>query len=378
MRALMLSKALVAGPYQRKAELIAAAGVDLVVAVPSFWRDGDRLQPLERMYTRGYRLVETPIRRPGDFHLHHYPSLGRLLSQTAPEVVHVDEEPYNLATFLALRAARANGARTLFFTWQNLNRRYPPPFGWFERYAYRTADGAIAGSQMAADVLTAKGFRGRLWVIPQFGVDPEVFHPPLARRRGHPLRIGFAGRLVPGKGVDLLLDAVSLLEVPWQLAIVGDGPERSTLALRAADLGILGQVTFTSWLAAAAVPRFFRQLDVLVLPSRSTPAWIEQFGRVLIEAMACETVCVGSDSGEIPQVLGSAGLVFAENDAAALRAQLARLAADAGLRQQLGVAGRQRVLAQFTMQRVAEATVAAYRTLVPPPGAQPAPPTPGR
>lgn len=363
MRALMLSKALVAGPYQRKAELIAAAGVDLVVAVPSFWRDGDRPQPLERMYTRGYRLVETPVRRPGDFHLHHYPALGRLLAQTEPEVVHVDEEPYNLATFLALRAARQVGARSLFFTWQNLQRQYPPPFRWFERYAYRRADGAIAGSQSAAGVLAKKGYRGPLWVIPQFGVDPQVFHPPPTREGTGPLQIGFAGRLVAGKGVDLLLDALALLEAPWRLSIVGDGPERSRLALRAADLGVLGQVSFTSWLPSTAVPEFMRRMDVLVLPSRTTPMWIEQFGRVLIEAMACETVCVGSDAGEIPHVLGAAGIIFPENDAPALRAHLARLASNPRLRRDLGAAGRRRVLEHFTMQRVAEETVAVYRQL---------------
>src|SRR5262245_58979451 len=105
MRILMVSKALVAGPYQPKAELTAPPpDLDLTVAVPPFWRDGDRDQPLERLHTAGYRLVEIPIRRPGDFHLHRYPTLRRLLDEERPALLHMDEEPYNLATFLALRA----------------------------------------------------------------------------------------------------------------------------------------------------------------------------------------------------------------------------------------------------------------------------------
>src|SRR5262245_40263048 len=103
----MLSKALVVGPYQRKAELIAAEpDVELTVAVPPLWREGHRAQPLERLHTDGYALLETPIRLPGNFHLHYYPRLGALMDAVQPDLVHVDEEPYNFATVQAIRAAR--------------------------------------------------------------------------------------------------------------------------------------------------------------------------------------------------------------------------------------------------------------------------------
>lgn len=363
MRVVMLSKALVAGPYQRKAELIAAEpDIELTVAVPPFWRDGDRPQPLERMHTEGYRLVETPIRLPGNFHLHHYPAFARLLDEVRPDLVHVDEEPYNLATYLALRAAHRRRIPALFFTWQNLPRRYPPPFRQFEAYAYRHA-AAIAGSQSAAEVLQGKGYNGPLWVIPQFGVDPDVFAPAPGPRPEHPLAVGYAGRLIAGKGVDLLLTALANVSEPWTLTLVGDGPERERLMAQAAALGIADRITFKSWLPAGDVPDYFRQLDVFVLPSRSTPTWIEQFGRVLIEAMASGVSCVGSDSGEIPHVLGNAGLVFPEGDAVALAAQLRRLATEPELRATLAVAGRARVMERYTMARVAGETVGVYRAV---------------
>src|SRR4029453_5360863 len=113
-----------------------------------------------------------PLRFNGNFHWHYYPTLGRELARLRPDIVHLDEEPYNLATWLGLRAARHVGAVGTFFTWQNLLRSYPPPFCWFEQANYRLTPVAIAGNQEAGTVLRRKGFAGRIDVIPQFGVDP--------------------------------------------------------------------------------------------------------------------------------------------------------------------------------------------------------------
>ena len=106
MRILMLSKALVVGAYQKKAEELAALpSVELTVAVPPLWREpGVGAQALERRFTRGYALEVLPIRFNGRHHIHYYPSLGRLVARLRPDVFHIDEESFNLATFLALRA----------------------------------------------------------------------------------------------------------------------------------------------------------------------------------------------------------------------------------------------------------------------------------
>jgi len=366
LRVVLLSKAMVVGAYQRKAELLArTGGLELTVAVPPLWRDGALVQRLERVHQSGYRLVETPILCPGHFHLHAYPRFGRVLTEAAPHVVHVDEEPYNLAAFLALAQARRRGARTLFFTWQNLRRRYPPPFCWFERYAHRTAAGAIAGSDTAARVLRAKGYRGPLWTVPQFGVDPDAYRPAPDAARDPPFTVGYAGRLVTAKGVDLLLCALAGLSGDWRLRVVGRGADAEAILALARRLDVARRLDLSDWMASAAMPAFYRSLDALVLPSRSTPRWVEQFGRVLIEAMACGVPCVGSDSGEIPWVLGDAGLLFPEGDVGALRHCLARLAGDGALRARLGAAGRERVLARYTMARVASDTAAVYHALAP-------------
>ena len=111
------------------------------------------------------------------------------------------------------------------------------------------------------------------------------------------------------------------------------------------------------------MPSFYTGLDALVLPSRTRPNWKEQFGRVLIEAMACGVAVLGSDSGEIPRVIGDAGIVFPEGDVHMLAGSLRRLQTDSALRVRLCDAGRARVLANYTMRHVAEQTVAIWRKL---------------
>ena len=208
----MISKALVVGAYQRKLEEIAAyPDIDLTVVVPSTWA-GQRYEPA---FVHGYRTLVEPIRFDGNFHLFYLPTLGRIIGQTRPDVVHIDEEPYNLATVLATYQARRHGARPLFFTWQNLLRALPAPVSLVRAVRLRrTPTHAIAGNAEAVDVLRAKGYGGPTSVIPQFGVDPEVFAPQSVDRLGEsrPFTIGYVGRLAPEKGLDVLLEAVARLD----------------------------------------------------------------------------------------------------------------------------------------------------------------------
>ena len=180
-----------------------------------------------------------------------------------------------------------------------------------------------------------------------------------------PLSIGYAGGLVPEKGVDLILRACAGLAGDWRLTLAGAGEARAELERLAAALHSADHIRFAGRIGSGAMPQFYHELDVLVLPSRTRPNWKEQFGRVLVEAMACGVAVVGSDCGEIPQVIGDAGLVFAEENVVALREALQCLLDSPEERQRLAAAGRQRVLDHFTMQQIAEQTVAVYRTLEP-------------
>ncbi len=380
MRIVMLSKMVVVGAYQRKLEEIAAhPGIDLTVIVPPYWQEEVRRLELERSHTEGYRLEVLPVAFNGHFHIYFYRGLGARLRELRPDVLHVDEEAYNLATWLAFRAGRRVGARGLFVTWQNIARSYPPPFRWFERSVYRQAAYALCANAESADVLRAKGYAGPLAVFPQMGVDPAVFCPreetrfpegprsEAKRGRGNGFLISFFGRLVEQKGLLVLLDALAGLDAPWHLYLVGDGPLRPALEARVAGLGLAGRVTFDPGVPSAQMPAYLRRMDAVVLPSLTRPNWKEQFGRILIEAMSCGVPVIGSDSGEIPHVIGQAGLIACEGDVADWRDKLARLAADPALRATLGRAGRERVLAHYTQAAVAAETVRVYQALAPRP-----------
>ncbi len=381
MKVLMLSKACVVGAYQKKLEEIAAIdGVNLTVVVPPSWEDPRDPMRLEQVHTKGYELIVSDIVFNGNYHLHFYPRLKSIVRQVQPNIFHIDEEPYNLATFLAMRLAQSVQAKTVVFSWQNLLRRYPPPFNWMERHVLNHTDALLVGNSESARVWQGKGYTGPIHLIPQFGVDPAIYYRherPLRRgqvsvfkqRTARPpsqpaLVIGYVGRLVEEKGLEVLLVAASRLNGPWTLQILGSGPDRPRLEKMTQWLGIAPRVTFDQKMPSTHLPHYFSGLDVLVLPSLTRPNWKEQFGRVLIEAMACDVVVVGAHSGAIPEVIGDAGLTFAEGDVDKLQAQLQRLIEDIPLREELRQKGRQRVKHYYTQAAIARNTVNVYHQLL--------------
>ncbi|MEM7343320.1 MAG: glycosyltransferase [Chloroflexota bacterium] len=385
MKVLMLSKACIVGAYQKKLEEMAAIdGVELTVAVPPSWDEANGSTRLEKVHTKGYELLVTDIAFNGNYHLHYYPKLKKIIQQVQPDVFHIDEEPYNLATFQAMRLAQKVRAKTVVFTWQNLFRRYPPPFSQMERYVLNRADALLVGNSEAGTVWERKGYRGPTYLIPQFGVDPTIYYRrDRVVRRGKKsvfkklstgsannpsqpsLVIGYVGRLVEEKGVELLLQAVSQLKGPWMVQILGSGgSDRPRLEKMAQWLGIRARVTFDEKMPSTHLPNYFSGLDVLVLPSLTRANWKEQFGRVLVEAMACDVITVGAESGAIPEVIGDAGLTFPEGDVDTLRNQLQTLLDDVSLRETLRQQGRERVINHYTQAAVAHNTVQVYRDIL--------------
>ncbi len=166
--------------------------------------------------------------------------------------------------------------------------------------------------------------------------------------------------------MQVLLQALAGLEGNWRLQVVGSGPYGAALRELAVELGIQARVNWLGYVPSTEAPGILRSLDVLVLPSLTRANWKEQFGRVLIEAMACEVPVIGSSSGEIPNLIGDAGIVFPEGDAVGLRDSLRWLVSDPGLRSVLGQRGRQRVLERFTQAQVAADTYAVYKEMISP------------
>ena len=218
----------------------------------------------------------------------------------------------------------------------------------------------IAGNFDAANVLRRKGYTGPMAIFSVHGVDPDIYRPLPRASPSSTFVIGYLGRLVMYKGVGLLIEALQGMPDHCRLRLVGSGQDERALRRIATERGVAERVEFVSAIATADVPCALADMDVLAAPSLTQPNWKEQFGRVLIEAMACGIPVIGSASGEIPHVIGSAGMIVPEGDVEALRVGLLRLVNDAAMRERFSRAGRARVQELFTQEQVARKTVAVY------------------
>jgi glycosyltransferase involved in cell wall biosynthesis len=264
---------------------------------------------------------------PGRVPTHAYRNmwaLRRIIAGADPDLVYLEEEPYSLAALQTTLSSR--GRRKCFYSLQNIQKAYPLPIRLAERLVGRRSCGATAISSEVVQVLRAKGYRGPVHIVP-LALSPARFHPAAPRedlraRFGPGPIVGYLGRLVAEKGIEDLLAAFCALreERPEaQLLMAASGP-LADLARSAAG------VTVLEGLKHEDVPDYLRLMNVVVLPSRTTPRWKEQFGRAATEAMACGVRVVGSDSGEIPHVISrfAGGTVFAEGDRGALLDALRR------------------------------------------------------
>jgi glycosyltransferase involved in cell wall biosynthesis len=191
---------------------------------------------------------------------------------------------------------------------------------------WRQAALVLVGSRQAGK--DVRGSRRVAWA-PENGVDPQVFvgPPPPLRQAGEPLRCAFVGRLVPLKGVDLILAA--LADVPGAtLTVIGDGPERARLETAAEDPALAGRVRFSGSLPHDRIASTLHGHHLFAFPS------LREFGGgAVAEAMACGLVPVVADYGGPPELVpAGCGLRLAMPDRgtliAGLRAALGTLAAD--------------------------------------------------
>ena len=213
--------------------------------------------------------------------------------------------------------------------------------------------------------MKSRGFKGNIRTIPQFGVDLELFRKtdfPGTTKEG--FVVGFVGRPSLAKGIDTLFEAVSLAGPQFRLLIVTSSPKIPEEVLNLARAaGVWARTKFEVLVPHSKLPNFYNLMDVFVLPSRTTKTWVEQFGRTMIEAMACSLPVIGSSSGAIPEVIGKAGIVFPEGDSQALSSHLVKIANDQDLRLSLGQMGRELVKERYTFDQIARETVDFYRNL---------------
>jgi glycosyltransferase involved in cell wall biosynthesis len=321
---------------------LAAAGVDLTLVVPSAWPNaaGDLFVTQE-----AFRVIEMPVQRAGDVNRHSYFDNGamrQLVTEVRPDVVDIHEEPFSVAARQWLNASPKD-LPVVMYTAQNVDKRLPPPFSRYERAAHRRVAAFYPCSRQAASVLRGKGFAGAIEVLP-LAYDDTVFTCGAQSLDDDEVVLMLAGRLVPEKGID---DAIrTLVRVnavrPARLVVSGRGSEETPARRLAASLGVVDRVEFRGWQSGRDLAITYQAAHIVLVPSRPTATWVEQFGRVIVEAQASGAVVASYASGSIPEVGGEAAVVVPTGEAEQLADAVADLVLDryefarrrdAGLRQ---------------------------------------------
>jgi len=388
MRILVASHTYIVDINRAKFKILAnlEPGIEVTVVVPKCWKPGGVQN----------KIIETQFCQEGSFKVFPISNFSQnnqglltfgtdiiqLLHEFRPQIIQVEQGSKSLAyaQLILLNKWLNLQAKNIFFTWWNLPYQLKWPASVLEDCNLQHTDGIITGNLDGAKILHQRGYAGAMEVMPQLGVDETLFYrtskdADLSRKFGiqpTDFVVGYVGRFVEEKGLLTLAAALAgLKKTPWKWLLVGQGKLRSQIAEKSLEWGISDKIIWVESVSHEDVPPYINLMDCLVLPSQTsykfktltTVGWKEQFGHVLIEAMACKIPVIGSDCGEIPHVIGDAGLIFPEGNAEKLRECLHELMKRPELAADLGKRGYNRVMNNYTNKALAEQLLEFYKEL---------------
>ena len=347
-------------------ELARIGDNQIELVAPSSWKSeySSTPQNLKLLDSVNFPVHSFPVYFSGNLTLHFYKgALAKIFRKFDPDVIFIDQEPWAFSTAQWLSLAVRFKKPTVIYTKQNIYKNYPLPFRILEKRCYSIAKSIMVINKETEDVLRKKGYTGPAPELAH-GCDLSLFYPGDTAEMRKKLGLtgtvlGYMGRLVPDKGIDVMIRAAIKLRETNQdisLLIVGSGEEDASLKELVASSSLPLNVVFTGSVPHREAGDYMRCMDIFVLCSRTRSNWKEQFGRVIVEAMACGVPVVGSDSGHIPVLIEQTegGLVFKEDNVEDLKDKIQQLINNPNTREQMALSGRKYVSEHFTHKAVAE------------------------
>ena len=359
---------------RRLAHEMARAGGEqwqVTAVAPRFFHGDLRPIPLEPQPGELCRVAAIDVHLSRIAQLFFYGLGLRAVMRERWDLVHCWEEPYVIAGGQVAWWAPAT-SKLVFYTFQNIARHYAPPFATIEGMCAERSAGWLASGETVAQTQLERCWSRRPYRVMPLGVDVELFRPDAERGRavrarlgwndeGPPV-VGFLGRFIEAKGLNLLMRLLDETASPWRALFVGGGPGEAVLkqwASRRSD-----RVRIAGGVPHDRVPEYLNAMDLLLAPSQTTAQWREQFGRMLIEAFACGVPVLASDSGEIPYVVADAGVIVGERDETGWYRALADLLESPARRSELAARGRDRAHSRYSWPVVARRHLGFFNELL--------------
>ncbi len=348
---------------RRLAHEIARAGGEqwqVTAVAPRFFHGDLRPIPLEPQPGELCRVAAVDVHLSRIAQLFFYGRGLRTVMRERWDLVHCWEEPYAIAGGQVALFSPAV-SKLVFYTFQNIAKSYVPPFSSIERMCAERSAGWLASGETVAQTQLERCWSCRPHRVMPLGVDVELFRPDAESGRATRARlgwndegppvVGFLGRFIEAKGLEVMMRVLDETSSPWRALFVGGGPLEASLKAWASRHG--DRVRIAGGVPHDRVPEYLNAMDLLLAPSQTTARWREQFGRMLIEAFACGVPVLASDSGEIPYVVGDAGVIVGERDETGWRRALVDLLESPARRAELAARGRDRARSIYSWPVVA-------------------------
>jgi len=328
---------------------VAGLGVDLIVATPGGTAGSDGAIRLAPVPVKGNPADPRELRWQAG-------TIRRLLTETRPTLVHLEAEPESPLAATTAAVCRKLGVPFVLFSW----RSRPTALGFFARRRARRvlgqAAGVLGGNRVAMDLLHEHAPQALAAAIPPRGLS---LPPSVSRPEREQLVVGYAGRLTPERGPDLLIAALGKTYGRWQAVIAGTGPEQESLEREIQRLGLASRIRWLGGIRTETLETLWQEIDCLVVPSRDTADWVDHQAPLLLEAMGRGIPAVVTRAGALPELVGDAGVVVdgAEDLATALQGWVT----DPARCRAAGAMARQWTLERYVTSVVAGRTLAFWQ-----------------